>query len=123
MITLPAVPAPGGVYDVTIDGVPYKARYSYIRRLDAWYADLLTSSGVPLYTGERMLPGFTLWDAARDGAPTGRFFVVDTTQANPDRVSREAFGDPIVVVYMTAAEVAANPATPPEPPPTVVITS
>jgi len=123
MITLPAVQAPNGQYDCVIDGTVYKFRFLYYPRLDAWYGDLRDSDGAPIMAGQRLCPGFPIWDYAATGAPTGRFFVVDLTGANPATVTREAFGDPIVIVYMTAAEVAANPAQTPYPPAVVTVTS
>ena len=83
---------PSQAQTVTLDGVVYRVRVVYRRRLASWYLDLLTQSSEPLIMGRRITPGWSPL-AGRRGGPDAVVYVSDI----PDPYRRDELGRELTV--------------------------
>lgn len=92
---------PAYSYAVDLDGVRHRLRFRWFDRLGAWYLDLYTADGEPLLEGARLSPGWGPWAGlARADLPAGQLYV-----RGVDPYTRDALGDAVELVYLTADDV------------------
>lgn len=92
---------------VELDGVVYGLRFIYNERSKRFSLSISTEAGEPIVSGIFVVSNYPLLARFRDlRLPKGVLFTMDTTSSGlePDA---DSFGDAVLLVYATEAEVAA----------------
>ena len=101
LTTFPSLPA--STQTVTLDAEQYRVRLTWRHRCQGWYLDLYTLAGVALLLGRRLSAQWSPnMGLVIEAGPDGYLFVRGT-----DEYVREDLGENLLLLYYTAAEVAA----------------
>lgn len=99
--------APVDEFTIVLDGALYRFRILWNGRAERWTAELQDAAGAPLLSSAPILADAPIFEEAVEGAPPGRFLVVDTEGAGTPP-GRDELGARVVMLYYTAAEVASG---------------
>lgn len=92
---------------VTLGGTQYSLRLTWRDRPAAWYADLWTAAGAPVWLGQRVTPGWPLGTGLEPvGKPDGALMV----RGPSGGYNRHDLGQTVQIVFYPADELPA-PAT------------
>lgn len=101
---------------VTLDGVDYIMAFRYSERENCFYLDLSLTDGTPLSMGRKVVCARSLWKPFRynKSIPQGAILAVPAAGASDGPPGFDADGNGelgdgrrVVLVYFTAAEIAA----------------
>ena len=93
---------PSQIQSVSLGGVRFRVRLTYRKRLGSWYLDLFTQSGVPVLTGRRVTPGWSVnLTHHPDNEPAG--ILVVSNVADPYR--RDALGRGLTLTFYPVARL------------------
>ena len=93
-----------------IEGVIYTLHLRWNERASAWFLDVLDAEGENmLRAGIKLVTDFPLGYEKRDRSPPGAFVIIDTTGGYMEPTF-ESLGAGSLLVYLTAAEIAAETA-------------
>lgn len=108
MITIPIPPAPMSELSISLDGETFSFAFRWSSRTQSWTMDLGDGSGVLLAGGIGLVTGYPLLErfGQRDGWPAGALILLDS-EAQDAEPGFTDLGTRHVLVYLTAAEVAA----------------
>lgn len=89
-------------FDLALDGITYRFRWVYLRRIDGYLAHLRTREGTPLRLGQRVISAASLFESHGDPRfPPGRFVVTGQDVGLP---TRGELGAGVQVLYFPAEE-------------------
>lgn len=107
--TIPVTPGvPHLAVTTVLEGVAYGFEFRWSTREACFYANLLTAEGDLIYAGMKVVTGAPLFERCADERRfPGRIFAMDT-EGKGRSPGLEDLGDRVLLVYLTAAEVAAG---------------
>lgn len=86
---------------LTLGDAKYSLRLTWRERTAAWYADLWTAAGVPVWLGQRVTPGWALGlGLVPDNAPDGILLV-----RGPSSYERLDLGGAVELVFYATADL------------------
>lgn len=86
---------------LTLGDAQFELRLQWRERLAAWYADLWTAAGLPVWLGVRVSPGWALgFGLVAENAPDGVLFV-----RGPPEYSRMDLGGSVQIVFYATEEL------------------
>ncbi len=92
---------PQHLQSLTLGDTQHRLRLSWQDRTNAWYADLLTLSGTPIFLGQRVSTGWALGlGLTPENRPAGELFV-----RGPPEYDREDLGGTVLVVFYPDDEI------------------
>lgn len=92
-------------FDVELDESTFTLSFEWNDRDAGWYMSILTSEGVPLLSGRRIVVGYPLISIHRDPRlPAGTLVAIDTSSKGEDPGLAD-LGDRVKLLYVTRAEL------------------
>ncbi len=88
-------------FDITLDDVSYRLRFSFNSRLNKWALDILNSDGLELINGILMVLGVNfLRQYVSSSLPSGKLFLVNL-QDGITEATETTFGTDVRLYYET----------------------